>query len=372
MNARKYSTIVETLKAEILSGKYCLSKPFPSIRALIRRFKVSDTTVLHAFDELAHQGLISRSQGRGTFVTPKGVSRKIGLIVPGVAYSEYFSRIVSAISRVANEERYLLLLGDMSSSCVEERVEKTKAFVDELVRENVAGVIYQPFEFFDQSDRFNREVVSILDNAGIAVVLLDYDIEQPPERSKFDIVGINNLEAGYRLGKHLLSVGAHTIDFLLRPNSAPSGRNRLRGLTIAVGESLGLGRLRILQAEPDDVGALKRHLKHGKPDAFVCGGDVSAARFKQTLEQLEVNVPQDVLLAGFNDLQIASLLTPPLTTIHQPCEQIGEMAFRRLLARIAEPGEPPLELYLPAPLVMRESTQRARSVKFPKMRERKG
>ena len=86
----KYGLLVETLKSEILSGKYGPQNPFPSIRALIRRFRLSDSTVQKAIDELAAKGLVSRKQGRGTFVTGCGLSRTIGLIVPDHGRSEFF------------------------------------------------------------------------------------------------------------------------------------------------------------------------------------------------------------------------------------------------------------------------------------------
>jgi DNA-binding LacI/PurR family transcriptional regulator len=66
-------------------------------------------------------------------------------------------------------------------------------------------------------------------------------------------------------------------------------------------------------------------------------------------------VPKDLLLASFDDVQYARLLSPPLTTIHQPCEQIGAVAVQALLQRIREPDTPPREILLHAPLVVRRS-----------------
>ncbi|MBQ0031425.1 MAG: winged helix-turn-helix transcriptional regulator, partial [bacterium] len=85
----------KALKDDILSGKYTSGKLLPSENALTRRFKVCRSTVQQAFRELEKIGLISRSRGRGTFVTNQGTSRKIGLIVPGVACTDFFQPIVS-------------------------------------------------------------------------------------------------------------------------------------------------------------------------------------------------------------------------------------------------------------------------------------
>ena len=260
VNASKSRALLESLKRDILNGKYGSGQRFPSRRALAGRFGIAATTVQRALDELANQGLISRAKGSGSFVTKVGASRKLGLIVPGVAYSEFFSLVVGEISRCATRDGYVLLLGNMSSSCVSERIRRAKKFAKELVKEQVAGGIYQPFEFVENAERLNREIVSILDKAGVPVVLLSCDI--------------------------------------------------------------------------------------------------SAAQFKQTLEKAGLRVPNDVLLAGFNDLQMASLLTPPLTTIRQPCKEIGALAFRQLLMRLTDRETPPLEICLPAPLMERRSTRR--------------
>ena len=76
MGNAKYRKLVETLKGDISSGKYGNGNPFPSVRALIKRYGLSNTTVLHALDDLVRQGLISRKQGCGTFVT--GVNLGVG------------------------------------------------------------------------------------------------------------------------------------------------------------------------------------------------------------------------------------------------------------------------------------------------------
>ena len=92
------------------------------------------------------------------------------------------------------------------------------------------------------------------------------------------------------------------------------------------------------------------------PDAIICGNDNLAVMLDQTLAKLGYRVPQDVLVTGFNDVSISWLSTPMVTTMHQPCADIGGVAFRRLLARMACPTLPTTTLLLPATLVEREST----------------
>ena len=358
MNDSKYKSLIETLKSNILSGKYGVGKPFPSVRALIKRFGLSNTTVLHALDELVHQGLISRKQGRGTFVTNNATSRKIGLIVPGVACTDFFQPIVSEINQLARKEDYTLLFAEVFSMDREERIHQVRELAAEFIKKRVAGVIYEPLAEPGGKDA-NEHILRVFNRARIPVVLIDCDIVPFPQQSEYDVVGVNDVEAGAKIAKHLIEAGARKIHFLISKLCPTTFLNRLYG---AEAELIHAGKFKkssVLYAEADDVAALKRHIKkHGRPDAFVCSNDPSAAVFKQTLEKVGLAVPKDVLLTGFADMTIASLMSPPLTTIRQDRDKMGGAAFRRLLERIENPSLPANEIFFPAPLVVRESTAR--------------
>ena len=363
MNDSKYKSLIETLKSNILSGKYGVGKPFPSVRALIKRFGLSNTTVLHALDELVHQGLISRKQGRGTFVTNQGTTRKIGLIVPSVACTDFFQPIVSEINQLARKEDYALLFAEVFSMDREERIRQVRELTAEFIKKRVAGVIYEPLAEPGGKDA-NEHILRVFKRANIPVVLIDCDIVPFPQRSEYDVVGVNDVEAGAKIANHLLSVGAKKIHFLISKLCPTTFLNRLYG---AEAELIRAGRFKkgsVLYAEPEDVAALKRHIrKYGKPDAFVCSNDPNAVVFKKTLEAAGLSVPRDVMLTGFADMPMASLTTPTLTTIRQDRNQLGGVAFHRLLQRIAEPDLPANEILFPAPLVVRESTTRVKKVK---------
>ena len=79
--------------------------------------------------------------------------------------------------------------------------------------QGVSGVILQPIELVNGVSQLNSEIISILSKAGIPITLIDYDVVLPPERSMFDLVGINNFDAGRRIAEHLLQVGAKNIHF---------------------------------------------------------------------------------------------------------------------------------------------------------------
>ena len=360
MTEVKHRKLFETLKANILANAYGAGHAFPSEAQLFRTYGVSRTTIRKALDDLRHEGLIRSQRGRGTFVTRKGASRKIGLIVPSIRGSEFYPELVSALSKVIRESGYTLLFADFSAGDPAKLAGEVKAFAEKLVEENVAGVIYQPLEFLTDAPEWSRKVLGVFDAAAVPVVLMVSDIDFSPSRSAYDVVAVNNVAAGRRLADHLVAAGARKVDFVIRPHYGPCYADRLEGVLNASRQAKGRAafKVRVFLAEPDDLAALRRHLKRGRPDAFVCGCDALAGRFRRTLEKAGLSVPGDVMLAGFNDLHIARFMSPPLTTIHQPCALLAQTAFDTLLARIADPRRPTAEHFLDAPLVIRESTAR--------------
>ena len=350
--------LVEALKKNILGGKYDARYPFPSMRSLIGRFGLSKTTVQHALDDLAHQGLISRKQGCGTFVTRQGASRQIGLIVPGVAVTDFYGPIIREINERAHATGYTLHFKEIFSADRQERILQVRELVAEFVKKRIAGVIFEPLAGPTGAEA-NEHILRVLDRAKIPVVLLDCDIVPFPERSGHDVVGINDVEAGVRMMKYLLSVGARKIHFVMGVSSPATFDNRLYGAMSALREWGRKCKTTILRCDPSDEAAVRQSLRrHGRPDVFVCSNDLIAAKLRQTLDVIGLAVPRQVMLVGFADLPVAALMTPKLTTIRQEREQMGKMAFKRLLERIEAPDLPPTEIHFPAPLIVRESTMK--------------
>ena len=213
-------------------------------------------------------------------------------------------------------------------------------------------MFFQPLEFLKDAPRASEEAVQYFDEAGIAVVLLDYDIAPPPERSRYDVVGIDNMAAGLAVGRHLVGMGARRVCFLHRPNAAPTVTNRMRGVASAVIESGGTWTLEgnVLIAEPENRRAIAKFLKKGIPDAIVAGNDVAAIALRETLEKIGDGAER-IRLAGFDDVTVAGAHN--LTTVHQPLDAIAEAALQTLVSRIKAPDLPPRTILLEAELVVR-------------------
>jgi GntR family transcriptional regulator of arabinose operon len=92
-----------------------------------------------------------------------------------------------------------------------------------------------------------------------------------------------------------------------------------------------------------------------KPDAFVCANDLTAGRLMQSLLAHKIRIPRDVRIVGMDDVAYASLLPVPLTTMRQPCREIGIAAMSMMLERISRPSMPARHVLLDCPLIVRKS-----------------
>jgi len=357
----KHRHIFETLKEEVLSGKYDARRRLPSEAQLVRRFGVSRPTVSRALSDLKAAGFLDRRPGSGTYLsqTARPSSGYFGMIIPGHGSTEIFTPICAEIARRSQQVGYTLLWGDSSSTDLETRANQALELCAQYVRQEVAGVFLEPLELIPGHEAINQEIIQALSVNRIPVVLLDRDIAHFPERSAYDLVGIDNLAAGYRVAAHLITVGARSITFVARPGSAPTVLKRIAGVHDALlNAGIHWGPEWIAYGNPDDDAFVRRVVGRSAeqcPDALICANDVTAARLMVTLNRLGIVVPQNVRLASFDDVKYASLLSPPLTTIHQPCEQIGAVAVQTLLQRLREPDTPPREILLDARLVIRRS-----------------
>ena len=95
-------------------------------------------------------------------------------------------------------------------------------------------------------------------------------------------------------------------------------------------------------------------------DAFVCANDRIAGRCMQALAAAGFRIPCDFRIVGIDDVHYASLLPVPLTTVRQPCREIGETAMRVMLDRLAHPKMPARDILLDCTLVIRESSRVAK------------
>ena len=351
----KYRAIFEVLKDEILGGKYAKTRKLPSESQLMRRFGGSRVTVIHALQELCAKGLIVRRKGIGSFLTAnaRNYGRALGLIIP-ISRGEIFPPICREVTRLAQEDGYAILLADFMTAPPARRVAAAKRIVEDFVARDVLGVVFHLTDGVPEAARINEAALKVLDAAQIPVVLTDSDCVPFPRHSRYDVVGADDMDAGYRLTRHLLERGARRLVFFSPAFGSTSFANRSRGFQAAIAEAKVRGT--VLAGDSKDVPSVAVLVKKHRPDAIICGNDRVAANMLASLSAVGKRVPQDVLLAGFDDVDFARFVSPGLTTMHQPCTEIGRTAYETLLARVKAPQSSPRTISLFAPLVVRAST----------------
>lgn len=357
MANHKYRQILEKLQDDIASGRYKPGKRLPSEAELVRRFGASRMTVFRAMHELQSLGLVTRRVGSGTFVSSStnNSSHVFGLLIPELGQTEIFEAICKGMMEAQEAMHHSLLWGNAVSPD-EDKERAAEQLCEHYITQKVSGVFFAPVEFSANRFQANHRIVAAFDRARIPVVLLDRDLEPYPQRSKYDLVGIDNRRTGYLATEHLIKAGAKRIAFLARPNSAPTVDARIAGYREALlSQKESSKRDLVSIGDANDPKFIKSILKKNRPDAFVCANDLTAGTLMHTLISLDQRIPEDVRILGIDDVKYARLLPVPLTTLHQPCRDIGRMAMAVMLDRIANPDLPPRDVLLRCEVVVRKS-----------------
>jgi len=194
--------------------------------------------------------------------------------------------------------------------------------------------------------------------ANIPVVLVAGSAAEPHA----DVVCVDNDSGSTALADHLIERhGRRRLCYVDGPPEAPDAQERRRAFEKSVARhqdamltgcfegrfTTGSGQ----QAARQILAAPRQEF----PDAIVCANDQMALGVMRELQAAGIRVPDDVAVAGFDDIHLGMMLTPTLTTVHQSMRQVGERACTLLLQRIADPDLPHRAERLPVELIIRES-----------------
>jgi DNA-binding LacI/PurR family transcriptional regulator len=355
--------VFEGLQREILSAKFARGKRLPSETELCLRYDVSRPTAARALRELQQMGVIIRKAGAGNYLastpTPQpSTTHTLGLFVPGLGNTEILDPICNEITRFAQTLGCAVLWGDATIPIATgaDALQLCKRFISRKVE----GVFFAPLENIADRGDWNRRIADEFSSHQIPFILLDRDLDEYPSRSEFDLVGIDNVVASIAISNHLLEQGRRRLCFVARDNFPSTTDLRLLGCREAIRRFGIKARYKIpFFGDPSDTRFVSNLLATSEPDAILCANDQSAALLMRTLSALGRVVPAEIAVAGFDDVQYATLLSPSLTTISQPCRQLARSAVGALLERMQKPDLPPRQILHSHQLVVRQSTMTA-------------
>jgi LacI family transcriptional regulator, repressor for deo operon, udp, cdd, tsx, nupC, and nupG len=174
-------------------------------------------------------------------------------------------------------------------------------------------------------------------------------------------VAVDNVAAAKAAVEYLIGQGHTRIAAVTGPDDVPSSKERLEGYHYAL-QGAGIAIDNNLQlagdytAESGKSCAEKLLLLRDRPTAIFCFNDEMAIGVMKLLQRQGFNVPNDVSVMGFDDIHYADLVTPALTTVHQPLHEIGSTCIKLLLQQLKGQVVQPGRQFLPFTLKIRAST----------------
>jgi len=352
----KHRQIYAALRRDIQSGRLSDGARLPSEAELVRTFGASRITVGRAMRDLQVAGLIERRAGSGTFVHSRrpAAALTFGLLIPDLGDTEIFEPMCQGMMASPLAQAHALVWG--SPGGAEPKGERAWLLCQQYIERRVAGVFFAPLEGTADAGGANARILSALDAARIPTILLDRPALPYPERGPHDFAGIDNRRAGFIVTAHLLGLGSRRVAFVGRPHAAATVDAREAGYREALfNAGLPIDRDRVVRLDPQDDAAVREWIARARPDAIVCANDRTAAHLMPALLRQGHAIPADIRMAGIDDVEYASLLPVPLTTLRQPTREIGDAALSLMLERVARRDLPPRDVLLHCELIVRES-----------------
>jgi DNA-binding LacI/PurR family transcriptional regulator len=356
----RYLQVRKILEEAIRSGQYGPGARLPGEREIARSLNVSQMTVNKAVLALVQDGWLLRETGNGTFVRPDfrppaPTILRLGFAVPTSAqYAQedfYLGSLLQGIQRAITNEPVNLTILETSPASLYDRLRE--APVDGCLLTDVLDGSYAD--------------IQNLVAAGKKIVLIGADREQPPA----PCVDSDNYGGARAAVEHLIDLGHRRIAGVFAYKDRCNTRDRWRGYEDALHAHDITVPAEYIVVPPEYVHAFAdadpqpeprrnpiRELlgRDSRPTAFFCGGYYIALEVMKTLQEAGLRIPADVSVVGFDDPGSARYLSPALTTLHQPLEEMGWRATSKLLEWLRNHEEPPRHDILPASLKVRGST----------------
>ncbi len=354
-----YKTIYDRLKQEIENKVIAKGNLLPPESELALQYSVSRPTIAKVYNKLQEEGYVHKRKGAGTKVIYNKVKQTplFGLLLPGAGESEIFAIINDQLLKLSGQGMFECLWNGTTANDAQIRSDFLEVWANDYIKKGVDGIFFSPLERVENADAINEYICRKIGEAGIPIVLIDRDIVDFPHRSRHDLVCIDNYNAGFVMGQHLIDRGCNTIYFFYRPKSAYSVQQRVSGVSAAARRSgLEFHSSHIFCGSPDDaelVGSIPIRGRVG----VVCANDSTAALLMSSFDEIGKVIGRDLLICGYDDMKYAQHLKYPLTSYRQPCEEIANVGVELMLRRVNNPNVIPITATLNGEILARESTQ---------------
>ena len=268
----------------------------------------------------------------------------IGMLITA-STNPFYSELVRGVERSCFERGYSLVLCNTEGD--EQRMNRN---LETLMQKRVDGLLLLCTETHQPSQEIMQRYPSI------PTVMMDW----APFDGDSDLIQDNSLLGGDMATQYLIDKGYRRIACIAGPLDKTPSRLRLEGYQLAMARAgIAVEEGFIITSDFEFSGGLKAMQAllalPALPQAVFVGNDAMAVGVYQALHQAGLRVPQDIAVVGYDDIELARYMTPPLTTIHQPKDELGELAIDVLIHRMANPAQAQQRVQLTPELIVRGS-----------------
>jgi len=267
----------------------------------------------------------------------------IGLIIPDIS-NPFFPQIVRAVEDKAQELGYSVILFNTDN-----HLERERKAVELFKSKQIDGLIVS-------LSLGNEEILKNLKASNYPVVQIDRSVLD----HIYPLVSIDNIKSAYQMVEYLIKKGHKKIAHLSGDLNTTTARERLSGYKKALKDyKIEIKKDYIIEGDYTQDSAYKATKKllglKSPPTAVFAANDLSAAGVYKALFEADLKIPADMAVAGHDDINLASLLKPELTTMRQPKYEMGERAVSVLLKMIDDEDAEIEDQILNTDLIIRES-----------------
>lgn len=274
----------------------------------------------------------------------KGNTQSIALILPNIT-NPFFAEIGQAVEIAAYERKYSMMLCDTG-----ENREKELDYIELLIQKRVDGVV------FCASGIEQQKTIEFLLSAFNKVVIIDDsypNLEAP-------IIVSDQKMGGYLATKHLIDLGHTRIACIKGPSEESYCDNRFIGYQDALQESGIEVDPELIQTgdwypESGRLSGQKLLIMKKPPSAIFSCNDLMTLGVIRAAFERNVSIPKDLALVGFDDIQLSSYITPALSTVAQPINEIGKTAVDLIVENDNTESINNQKIILPVNLIVRQS-----------------
>jgi LacI family transcriptional regulator len=249
-------------------------------------------------------------------------TKTVGILIPTLDRI-FYSAIISVIEDILLKNGYSTII---CTYMEDENIEKTK--IQFLVNKMVDGIVLMPF------DKSSAKLLEI-SRKNIPVVVIDQVISD----SDCDTVVVDNLNASYNAVEHLITEGHKRIGIICGPENVYTAQERQKGyIRVMEDYSIKIDKMLIKNSDYKFEGGYKMmmELLEQKPvptAVFVTNYEMTLGAVV-AINEKNISIPEQLSFIGFDNMQMAEVVKPPLSIVVQPVRQIGAISAEILLKRL--------------------------------------